>query len=264
MSRPATVLLTLALALPGRADAQVEAAEDAYSQGVEAFNAGESAKAIALFRRALIGLGEANPLFTSTLYNLGRTALALQKTAPDAVQACEGAAWFGQFLERADRGDARLQGAIADAHAGQAALSRLCAGQRAVEVAPAPPPAQTTTEARSPDHVLAWSLTGGAVAVLGAGVAFNLLARGSLEERDATYKRFQAATNDADAARYEAETRGHEDDASTRATVSYVLLGTGAALAGAATWAWLREPSEPTVAVGLGPAGAAFSVGGRW
>ncbi len=133
-----------------------------------------------------------------------------------------------------------------------------------VEEAPPPPP---------PDdgRTLEWVLTSGAVAALGAGVAFNVVARSAVERGDEAYGRYERARavyDVAGAAAARVEVEDARDDADSAAITSYVFLGTGAALAGVATWLWLAEPTVSTEgearAVRLVPTLDGIGIVGRW
>lgn len=146
------------------------------------------------------------------------------------------------------------------------------------------PPVAESAPVESKSRVLAWTLTGASAATLAAGVAFNVVGRAAVDEGDAAYLRFEqaravrnttamaAARDDVEAARADAE--------AARLT-SYVLLGAGVALAGAALWTWFEGPgiggeagqgSDAGSGAGEGggagawlmPGGAGLSVGGSW
>lgn len=131
----------------------------------------------------------------------------------------------------------------------------------------APPPA--VAPARS-NRMLEWTLTAGAVAAIGGGVAFNIAAHSAVERGDEAYGRYERARavyDDAGAAAARVEVEDARDDADTAAVTSYALLGVGAALTGLALWTWLDDPGPATAgeveaAVVPGPTG--IGVVGRW
>lgn len=133
-----------------------------------------------------------------------------------------------------------------------------------VEEKPLPPPPDT-------GHTVEWLLTSGAVVALGTGVAFNLVARAAVDRGDEAYGRYERARavyDVAGAAAARVEVEDAREDADTAAITSYVFLGAGVALAGAATWLWLDEPAVETEAearaVRLVPAPNGIGIVGRW
>lgn len=131
-----------------------------------------------------------------------------------------------------------------------------------VEEAPPPPPPGDTL-------LLEWALSSAAVASLGAGIAFNVVARSAVERGDEAYARYERARavyDVATAAAARVEVEDAREDADTAAITSYVFLGTGVALAGVATWLWLDETtvSADARAVRLVPTLDGIGVVGRW
>lgn len=93
--------------------------------------------------------------------------------------------------------------------------------------------------------VLAWSLTGGAVLVLGGGVVLNLAARDARDQADRLDALYQANGDDATRAARDEE----DENTRTYGTASYVLLGVGAGLAAGAAWAWLSGSDDDGMAM---------------
>lgn len=92
---------------------------------------------------------------------------------------------------------------------------------------------------------LGWSLAGGAIAALGAGVGFNISAQSSLDEGNRLDRLYQTNRDDATrVARDEAD-----DEAATHGTVSYVLFGVGAGLAVGAAWAFIAGGDDDATAL---------------
>lgn len=262
MTRWLTPLVCSALLLCGvpavaPAATPLERAEDAYHDGTAAFGEGRLRDALHLFTQAREGLAPLpeHALLGPTLYNLGRTYEALfdaQEIAP--AEVCEGADVFADYLLGHGDDDARL---AADAERGGARLRSMCeAATPPPTVAPA---ARAAAPVEPPSRWLAWTLTGAAVAAIGAGITLNVLARADRDDRDDAYDRHLAAT-DADALESTArEVRDLQDSGEAKATASYVFLGLGAALAGGAAWAWWTPVAGPN-----GGGGGAIHVGGRF
>lgn len=130
----------------------------------------------------------------------------------------------------------------------------------------APPTVKDESPSRS--RALDWTLTAGAVAAVGAGIGFNMAARDAVERGDLAFLRYEQARavynrDAADAAQRDVEAA--RDDANAAAIASYVFLGAGAVLTGAALWVWLDGPlpgDEPSVS--LVPAPGGVGLVGTW
>lgn len=109
-----------------------------------------------------------------------------------------------------------------------------------------------------PDRTFAWVLSGAALAAVGGGVVFNVLARGDLDDGDAAYAAWQANRTPA----HRDATLDADEAAQQNATISYTLFGVGGALALAAAWAWIDDGDAPTVTPTLAP--GAVGLGGRF
>lgn len=109
-----------------------------------------------------------------------------------------------------------------------------------------------------PDRTFAWVLSGAAVAALGGGVVFNVLARGDLEDGEAAYESWQAERIPA----HRDATLDADEAAQRNATISYTLFGVGGALGLAAAWAWIDGGDAPTVTPTVAP--GAVGLGGRF
>ncbi len=113
-----------------------------------------------------------------------------------------------------------------------------------------------TPEPEGPVNVLAWSLTGGAALSFAGWLGLYLGAEAAVEDG----VRFgNLATRDDgtfDQKFLDAQKESY-DQAETLATASYVALGLGVALAAGATWAWLADDGDPSLAVTpwIGPDG---------
>lgn len=127
---------------------------------------------------------------------------------------------------------------------------------------------------RAQSRVLAWTLTGCAAAALAGGVAFNVLARESVDEGELAYLRYEQAraVRNADAAAAARDdVEAARSDAEASRLTSYVLLGVAVGLTGAAMWTWLDdsppdEAGEASARAGAfwTPGGAGVSVGGSF
>lgn len=104
--------------------------------------------------------------------------------------------------------------------------------------------------------VLAWSLTGGAVLVLGGGLALNLAGFDALDEADALTAQIDEATGQ-EKQDLIAERDAADDRARTYGAASYALFAVGGLLAAGATWAWLADDDDEAVALTpwVGPSG---------
>lgn len=107
------------------------------------------------------------------------------------------------------------------------------------------------------DRTFAWVLSGAAVASLGAGVVFNVLARGDREDADAAFAAWQADRTPANRRR----TLDADEATQRNATLSYTLLGVGAAIGLAAAWVWI-DGSDDAVALTPLVTPGAVGVGG--
>lgn len=117
------------------------------------------------------------------------------------------------------------------------------------------------------DRTLEWILTGGAVAALGTGVAFNFVARSAVDRGDEAYGRYERARavgNAAGAAAARVEVEDAREDADTAAYTSYAFLGVGAALAGVAAWMWLDTPEAEAAALRVVPGPGGIGIVGQW
>lgn len=93
-------------------------------------------------------------------------------------------------------------------------------------------------------NIPAWSLSAGALAALGVGIAFNIDARDSIEEGS----RLEALyLENEDPATREAMIEA-DDEAESKAAVSYVLFGVGGALAAGAVYFFIAEPGDDQTA----------------
>lgn len=108
------------------------------------------------------------------------------------------------------------------------------------------------------DRTFAWVLSGAAVASLGAGVVFNVLARGDRDDADAAFAAWEAERTPVNRRR----TLDADEATQRNATLSYTFLGVGAALGLAAAWVWFDGGDD---AVALTPLVTPGAVGvGGW
>jgi hypothetical protein len=107
-----------------------------------------------------------------------------------------------------------------------------------------------------PDRTWAWVATGGAALTLGVGAWFWSDAAGAFDDAEAAQRRYDRSGEPdvLDAARAGAEDANARGENSR--TAAYVLVGTGVALAGVATWLWLDGPGVD----GAGPTGGQASI----
>ncbi|MCA9539749.1 MAG: hypothetical protein KC620_12720, partial [Myxococcales bacterium] len=126
----------------------------------------------------------------------------------------------------------------------------------AVVATPPPPPPPPP-----PSHALAWTLTGGALALAAGGTALVALSLQDEAQADRAYNHYQAAETAEEAERFAAEVRDAEDAAIPKNVGGLTLLGAGVALGALAVWAWTRDPGDE-VALHVGPAVA--GAGWRW
>lgn len=106
-------------------------------------------------------------------------------------------------------------------------------------------------------NVLAWSLTGGAVLVLGGGLALNLAGFDALDEADALTAQIADASGP-EKQDLVVERDAADDRARTYAAASYALFAVGGLLAGGAVWAWIAgggDDATAAVTPWVGPSG---------
>lgn len=114
------------------------------------------------------------------------------------------------------------------------------AGRNTIAEAPENPPQVIRN-----DRTVEWLLTSGAAVALGVGIAFNVVARSAVDRGDEAYGRYERARaiyDEATAAAARVQVEDARDDADAAALTSYIFLGAGVALTGAALWLWLDEP----------------------
>lgn len=243
MSARVALALACALIVPAGARAQsAETAESSAERGRAAFEAGRFAEARQAFLQALDATPPGQAGAARILYNLARADQELG-------EHCAAVDRFRRYLAAA-AADPGEQKRVEKANAALAAERTACKAVLEPEPAPvaapvaapelAPAPVSAPTEAEAADRgPWRWVAAGGAVAALGAGVTFNVLARDRVSTGDAAYRDF--VDSDRTDARSADRTGAAYDDARNFSTASVVALGAGAALTGLATWLFLSD-----------------------
>lgn len=223
----ATLILALTCAPPALADKK--RAYELYQQSVEKYRAGQFGEAAALLREAYAS--EPDP---TLLYNLGRACEGMGDD-PCAIDAYE------RYLAAASPPD---RGAI------EKKIATMRARLPPTTPKPAEPvPIDAPTPARRWDP-WPWVVTGSGVALLGAGVAFVVIARDQHDRAAADPVQESAARS--------------QDAAETKMTVGNIFLVAGGVVAASGV-VWLalgaRDGSAPTNAgVAVGPSSVWLSV----
>ncbi len=250
----ARALSIASLLLPPIALAQGIDGPALYRQGVEAFQAGDAARARVLFRAAFASLGPGHALIAPTLYNLARSTQELGR-------ACDAQEDFEEYLTVAtSRADEASR--VVKAHAGLDDVRAACIAATAAPSGAMPQEPGDGVARRGVEPVRAgegwmtiagWTAVGLGVAAAGAGAAFHVAAFDAHSEGE-------GLQTDDDPARERLNSRIDTDE--TLAITGYALGGTLLA-AGALVLLWPDEgEGSSRMAVTFGP--ESLTLQGAW